>query len=149
MLVLNRQQSANYIPTAPELAIQILDYVRQHGRVTMADVVRATGVSRNTLKDHFAAWIRSSISPGMEAARALGMRSPDRQHRNPGSQNRDLWHPVEVKTAQNKKDYAVLGITTSESWKGDLGEYETRTEWQRASAWGNLSNFPKTLQIAQ
>jgi DeoR/GlpR family transcriptional regulator of sugar metabolism len=35
------------------LAIQIIDYVRQHGRVTMADMVRATGTSRNTLKHHF------------------------------------------------------------------------------------------------
>lgn len=37
----------------PELAIQIIDYVRQHGRVTMADMIRVTGTSRNTLKDHF------------------------------------------------------------------------------------------------
>jgi Fic family protein len=41
------------IAALPELAIQIIDYVRQHGRVTMADMVRVTGVSRNTLKDHF------------------------------------------------------------------------------------------------
>jgi Fic family protein len=41
------------IASLPELAIQILDYVRQHGRVTMADMVRVTGASRNTLKDHF------------------------------------------------------------------------------------------------
>ena len=41
------------IAALPELAIQIIDYVRQHGRVTMADMVRATGASRNALKDHF------------------------------------------------------------------------------------------------
>jgi Fic family protein len=41
------------IAALPELAIQIVDYVRQHGRVTMAEMVRATGASRNTLKDHF------------------------------------------------------------------------------------------------
>ena len=56
---------------------------------------------------------------------------------------------AEVKTAQNKKDYAVLSIATSESWKNDKGEYETRTEWHRVYAWGNLANFAKTLQIAQ
>ena len=56
---------------------------------------------------------------------------------------------AEVKTAQNKKDYAVLSIATSGSWKGDLGEYETRTELHRFYAWVNLSNFAKTLQIAQ
>jgi DeoR/GlpR family transcriptional regulator of sugar metabolism len=43
-----------------QLAIQIIDYVRQHGRVTMADMVRATGASRNTLKDHF----RSLVEKG-------------------------------------------------------------------------------------
>ncbi|MGD0902384.1 MAG: DUF977 family protein [Terracidiphilus sp.] len=41
------------IAALPELDLQILDYVRQHGRATMADMVRATGASRNTLKDHF------------------------------------------------------------------------------------------------
>ena len=56
---------------------------------------------------------------------------------------------AEAKTAQNKKDYAVLSIATSESWKNDKGEYETRTEWHRVYAWGNLSNFAKTLQKGQ
>jgi hypothetical protein len=36
---------------------------------------------------------------------------------------------AETKTAQNKKDYAVLNLATSESWKNEQGEYETRTEW--------------------
>jgi predicted HTH transcriptional regulator len=48
------------IAALPELAIQIHDYVRQHGRVTMADIVRVTGTSRNTLKDHF----RSLVEKG-------------------------------------------------------------------------------------
>ena len=50
---------------------------------------------------------------------------------------------AEAKTAQNKKDYAVLSIATSESWKNDKGEYETRTEWHRVYAWGNLATFAK------
>jgi len=37
----------------PDLAIQILDHTRDHGRVTVADAVTITGVSRNTLKLHF------------------------------------------------------------------------------------------------
>ena len=41
------------IAALPELDLQIIDYVRQHGRATMADLVRVTGASRNTLKDHF------------------------------------------------------------------------------------------------
>src|SRR5271154_3772412 len=37
----------------PELAVKILDYARDQGRVTMRDMVRATGASGNTLKVHF------------------------------------------------------------------------------------------------
>jgi Fic family protein len=37
----------------PELSVKILDYAREHGRVTMGDIVALTGTSRNTLKQHF------------------------------------------------------------------------------------------------
>ena len=37
----------------PELAVQILDHARDHGRVTIADAVAIPGASRNTLKQHF------------------------------------------------------------------------------------------------
>lgn len=37
----------------PELSIDILDYARDHGRVTMSDMVTLTKISRNTLKEHF------------------------------------------------------------------------------------------------
>ena len=37
----------------PELSLQILEYTREHGRVTIGDMVKLTGVSRNTLKEHF------------------------------------------------------------------------------------------------
>jgi Fic family protein len=36
----------------PELAVRIVEYTRQHGRVTIGDMVRLTGASRNTLKVH-------------------------------------------------------------------------------------------------
>jgi Fic family protein len=39
--------------TLPELAVSIIDHARQHGRVTIGDMIRATGASRNTLKEHF------------------------------------------------------------------------------------------------
>jgi Fic family protein len=41
------------IADLPELAIKILDYARDQGRVTMRDMVRTTGASSNTLKEHF------------------------------------------------------------------------------------------------
>ncbi len=44
----------------PELSLQILDHARQHGRVTMADMIKITGVSRNTLKEHFRALLRKN-----------------------------------------------------------------------------------------
>lgn len=37
----------------PELAVQIVDHARQHGRVTIGEMIRVTGASRNTLKEHF------------------------------------------------------------------------------------------------
>jgi Fic family protein len=37
----------------PELAVHILDFARQHGRVTMGDIIKTTGANRNTLKEHF------------------------------------------------------------------------------------------------
>ena len=37
----------------PELSLQIVEFAREHGRVTMMDAIRLTGASRNTLKQHF------------------------------------------------------------------------------------------------
>jgi len=37
----------------PELQVQIVEYAREHGRVTIGDMVTLTGTSRNTLKQHF------------------------------------------------------------------------------------------------
>ena len=37
----------------PELAVAIIDHARQHGRVTMGGIIKVTGASRNTLKEHF------------------------------------------------------------------------------------------------
>ncbi len=41
------------IEELPEIAIQIIDYVSAHGRVTRRDMVKETGASPNTLKDTF------------------------------------------------------------------------------------------------
>lgn len=39
----------------PERSVQILELVREHGRTTVAGTARATGSSRNTVKDHLRA----------------------------------------------------------------------------------------------
>ena len=37
----------------PELSLQIVEFAREHGRVTIGDAIKLTAVSRNTLKQHF------------------------------------------------------------------------------------------------
>jgi Fic family protein len=37
----------------PELSVQILEQTREHGRVTIGEMIKLTGTSRNTLKEHF------------------------------------------------------------------------------------------------
>ena len=37
----------------PELSLRILEHAREHGRVTIKDMIVLTGASRNTLKEHF------------------------------------------------------------------------------------------------
>lgn len=41
------------LATLPELAVTVIEYARSHGRVTIGDMIRLTGASRNTLKEHF------------------------------------------------------------------------------------------------
>ncbi len=37
----------------PDLSLQIVEFAREHGRITIGDAIKLTGVSRNTLKLHF------------------------------------------------------------------------------------------------
>lgn len=59
---LERKMEQEHIVMAalPELSSQILNYAREHGRVTVKDMVILTGVSRNTLKEHFRNLVASS-----------------------------------------------------------------------------------------
>jgi Fic family protein len=41
------------LSSLPELAVRILDQAREHGRVSIGDMIKITGASRNTLKEHF------------------------------------------------------------------------------------------------
>ena len=54
----------------PELAVKILDYARDQGRVTMRDMVRATGASGNTLKEHFRSLVEKKLLVRHGAGRA-------------------------------------------------------------------------------
>lgn len=48
------------LATLPELSLQIVEFAREHGRVTIGEAIKLTGASRNTLKQHF----RSLIERG-------------------------------------------------------------------------------------
>ena len=37
----------------PQLSLQVVEFAREHGRITIGDAIKLTGVSRNTLKQHF------------------------------------------------------------------------------------------------
>ena len=37
----------------PDLSLQVVEFAREHGRITIGDAIKLTGVSRNTLKQHF------------------------------------------------------------------------------------------------
>ena len=52
----------------PALSLQVVEYAREHGRVTMGDAIRLTGGSRNTLKQHF----RSLVAQGRLNQRGSG-----------------------------------------------------------------------------
>ncbi|GAB2876327.1 Fic family protein [Uliginosibacterium flavum] len=41
------------LATMPERSLQIVEFAREHGRVTIGEATKLTGASRNTLKQHF------------------------------------------------------------------------------------------------
>jgi Fic family protein len=41
----------------PVLSLQIVEFAREHGRVTIGEAIKLTGASRNTLKQHFRALV--------------------------------------------------------------------------------------------
>ena len=52
---LNRKVEREKLALAslPELSLQIVEFTREHGRITMGDAIRLTNGNRNTLKQHF------------------------------------------------------------------------------------------------
>jgi Fic family protein len=41
----------------PELSLQIVEFAREHGRITIGEAIKLTSASRNTLKQHFRALV--------------------------------------------------------------------------------------------
>ena len=63
------------LATLPELSLQIVEFAREHGRITIGDAIRLTGASRNTLKQHF----RNLV---------------ERQHLNQRGGGRGVWYEI-------------------------------------------------------
>ncbi|MEI7514409.1 MAG: Fic family protein [Betaproteobacteria bacterium] len=47
------EREKTVLAALPELSLQIVEFAREHGRVTVMDAIKLTGASRNTLKQHF------------------------------------------------------------------------------------------------
>jgi len=62
----------------PELSLQIVEFAREHGRITMAEAIKLTGSSRNTLKQHF----RDLV---------------EKQHLEPQGSGRGAWYGIGMK----------------------------------------------------
>lgn len=45
----------------PELQLRIVEFAREHGRVTIGETIRLTGASRNTLKQHFRTLVERGV----------------------------------------------------------------------------------------
>ena len=52
------ERERQVLAALPELALRIIEFAREHGRVRMGEAVLLTGASRNTLKEHFRALVR-------------------------------------------------------------------------------------------
>lgn len=67
---LNRKVEREKLVLAPlpELSLQIVEFAREHGRITMGDAIRLTNGNRNTLKQHF----RSLVEQGHLAQHGAG-----------------------------------------------------------------------------
>jgi Fic family protein len=60
-LAVKVEREQNALAALPELVVQILDYVRDHGRVTTRDMVREIGASPNTLKATFTSLVEKGL----------------------------------------------------------------------------------------
>lgn len=60
-LAVKVEREKNALAVLPELAVQILDYVQAHGRVTTRDMVREHGASPNTLKAIFGQLVKKGL----------------------------------------------------------------------------------------
>jgi Fic family protein len=62
------EREKTILAALPEPSVRIIEFAREHGRVTISDIVKLTGTSRNTLKQHF----RQMVAQGHLALHGSG-----------------------------------------------------------------------------
>jgi Fic family protein len=75
-LAVKVEREKNTLAALPELAVKILDYVRNQGRVTTGDMVREYGASPNTLKVTFTSLVKKGLLVRNGAGRSTWYRLP-------------------------------------------------------------------------
>jgi Fic family protein len=70
-LAVKVEREKNALAALPELAVKILDYVRDQGRVTTRDIVREHGASPNTLKATFTSLVEKGLLVRHGAGRSI------------------------------------------------------------------------------
>lgn len=70
-LAVKVEREKNALAALSELAVKILDYVRDQGRVTTRDIVREHGASPNTLKATFASLVEKGLLVRYGAGRSI------------------------------------------------------------------------------
>jgi predicted HTH transcriptional regulator len=69
-LAVKVEREKNALAALPELAVKILDYVRDQCRVTTRDMVREFGTSPNTLKVTFTSLVEKGLLARQGAGRS-------------------------------------------------------------------------------
>lgn len=69
---LEKKVGRDVLAALPALSLQIVEFAREHGLITMAEAIRLTGASRNTLKPHFRGLIeRGHLTQQRQARRVV------------------------------------------------------------------------------
>jgi DeoR/GlpR family transcriptional regulator of sugar metabolism len=77
--------------------VRIIEHAREHGRATISDILRLTGTSRNTLKQHFRqlvpkAILRSTAADVARGTHCLEERTRGALVRNPHPMDKQSHH---------------------------------------------------------
>ena len=70
-LAVKAKREKNALAALPELAVKILDYVRDQGRITTRDIVREHSASPNTLKATFTSLVQKGLLVRHGAGRSI------------------------------------------------------------------------------